>query len=562
MKYLVVVLLAVLLLIVPTVSAQDDGDTINLVTFLDTGNFNPLFSANSLIQRLAWDALYRVDGETGLPTPGLGLTSWEISDDGMVYTFTIREDAFWSDGEPITTEDIEYTLGAVASDEVTSWLASYLPEEALTSVTIIDEKTFSVTLPSPNCTFINPWFWFVPLPAHIYGPEFTGVNEHPNNVQGGVSSGPYTIVEYSAGEYVRLQANPYYYGGEPQVKNVIMRFEGDPAVTNLMLAAGEIDFLRMTAAQFDQLPVSDDLTYYAVPNQFATALLLNSADPSNPLPAYDADGNPIEQAPHPILGDVRVRQAIRLGYDKNAILQSIRDEGAGELLTWMFHPQLSEWANDPSLEPVTYDPEAAAALLDEAGWVMNTSTGIRECQGCAHAAEGTPLAFTITYAPIYAEYANVALVAQDQLGELGFEVTINQVEYNTLSTQYMNPQTFDAIVLSFGGFPPDPDSLATSFLKSTNDRPDIANNWTSVVDPEIDALLEAGRTVPSCTVEDRAPFYHQIQQIAFENVYVADWAFISYDYLVVNNRIEGFVPTPRGGEASEYNFIQNWTINR
>lgn len=554
-----IVIFAVTFLAALGVMAQDVG-TINLVTFLDTGNFNPLFSANSLIQRLSWDALYRVDGQTGLPTSGLGLTSWELSDDGRVYTFTIRDDAHWSDGEPITTADIQFTLDAITSDEVQSWLNTYLPQEVFTTFEVVDDKTFTITLDSPNCTFLNPLFWFVPLPAHVYGPDVTGVNDHPNNTAGGVSSGPYVITEYSPDEYVRLEANPYYWGGEPQVKNILMRFEGDPAVTNLMLESGDIDFLRMTAAQFDQLTNPDQFDYYTVPNQFATALLLNSADPNNPMSAYDEDGNLNEQPPHPVLGDVRVRQAIALGYDKNAVLQSIREEGAGELMTWMFHPVLSPWANNPELAPMTYDPEAAAALLDEAGWIDQDGDGVRECHDCLTAEEGTKLAFNITFAPIYAEYENVALVAQDQLGALGFEVSVNKVEYNTLSVEYMDPQKFDAIVLSFGGFPPDPDALASMFLASTNDQPNVANNYTSVVNPEIDELLTAARSVPSCSVEERAPYYHQIQAIGLENMYVADWAFITYDYLVVNKRIEGFDVMPLGGEASEYNSIQNWTI--
>lgn len=560
MKRCLALLLVVMMLFGAAVSAQD-SDTINLVTFLDTGNFNPLFSANSLIQRLSYDALYRVDGETGLATSGLGMTSWTLSDDGKVYTFTISDDAYWSDGVPITTADIKYTLDAAADPEVTTWYYSYLPSELFNSLEIIDDKTFTVTLEEVNCNFINRLFWFVPIAAHVYGPELTGVNEHPNNVGGGVSSGPYTVVEYNADEFVRFEANPYYRGGEPAIKNIIMRFQGDTSVTNLMLESGEIDFIRMTAAQFDQLSDPEQFEYYAVPNQFATALMLNHTDPANPMPAYDEDGNLNEQPPHPVLGDVRVRQAIAMGYDKNAVLQSIRDEGAGSLMTWMYHPELLGWADNPELAPATYDPEGAAALLDEAGWTDADGDGVRECNGCSTAEEGTPLAFEITYAPIYSEYQNVVLVAQDQLGELGFSVTANQVEYNTLSTEYMQPETFDAVVLSFGGFPPDPDTLASSFLTSENDIPGSTNaNYTSVVDPELDALLAEGRSVPSCTVEDRAPIYQEIQRVGLENMYFGDWAFTSYDYLVVNKRIAGFVNTPLGGEGSEYNFIQDWTF--
>lgn len=560
MKRCLLLLVLLALAFGTAVQAQDSTGTINLVTFLDTGNFNPLFSANSLIQRLAWDALYRVDGETGQATSGLGMTSWETSDDGLVYTFTIGDDAYWSDGEPITTTDIKYTLDAVASPDVQSWMYSYLPPEMFTNLEVIDDKVFKVTLDSVNCNFINKLFWFVPLPEHIYGPELTGVNDHPNNTAGGVSSGPYTIVEYKADEYVRFEANPHYRGGEPKVKNVNMRFQGDPAVTNLMLEGGELDFLRMTASQFDQLSDPSQFDVTLVPNQFGTALMLNQADPNDPQPAYDEDGSLVEQPPHPILGDVRVRKAIMMGYDKNAILQSIRDEDAGELMTWFFHPQLTEWANDPALTPTAFDQNAAAALLDEAGFTDEDGDGIRECHGCLYADEGTPLAFTITYAPIYSEYQNVVLVAQDQLGKIGFDVTVNQVEYNTLAVDFMQPQKFDAVVLSFGGFPPDPDTLASSFLLSTNDVPVSGSNYTSTVDPKLDELVKAGNAVASCSIEERAPIYQQIQKIGLDNAYFGDWAFVSYDYLVVSKRIQGFEPQTLGGEGSEFNFINEWSL--
>ncbi len=561
MKRVFALILAVGLLAISS-AAFAQRDTLNLITFLDTGNFNPLFSANSLIQRLTWDSLFRVDGDTGLATSGLGLTSWDVSEDGTVYTFYIDEAATWSDGVPLTSADIQYTLDAMTSPEVETWMASFFPPDLFTGFEVVDDKTFTVTITDLNCNLINSLFWFVPLPAHIYGPDPAGVNEHPANAGGAgfVSSGPYTVVEYQADEYVRLAANPYYRGGVPQIPNIIMRFEGDATVSNLMLETGEIDFMRMTAAQFDQLADPEQFVYYPVPNQFATSLMLNPMDPANPSAAYDEDGNVLEQAVHPVLGDVRVRQAIALGYDKSLILQSIREEGAGELMTWMFHPLLTGWANNPELSPTPFDPEAAAALLDEAGWTDADGNGVRECNGCETTEDGTPLAFTISYAPIYAEYANYAVIVQDQLGQLGFEVSINQLEYNALSTEYMRPQAFDAIVLSFGGFPADPSSLANSFLLSTNDIPGLGSNYISVVDEEIDALLAEGLSVPSCSIEERAPIYHRIQEIGLENMYFGDWGFITNDYLVVSRNIEGFVPTPLGGEGSEYNFIQQWTF--
>jgi peptide/nickel transport system substrate-binding protein len=223
---------------------------------------------------------------------------------------------------------------------------------------------------------------------------------------------------------------------------------------------------------------------------------------------------------------------------------------------------LEAWANDPNLQPVSYNPDTASALLEGAGWIDMDGDGIRECHGCLYAEEGTRLAFTIAYAPITDENANLALVAQDQLHRIGFDVTVNRIEYVTMMNEYVLPQKFDAAVLSLGGFPADPDERVTLFLKSQNDQPGIGRNVTSVVNPEIDQLLEAGRRVPGCAIEERAPYYHQIQEIGLENMYVADWAFVTYDYLVVSKSIQGFVQMPRGGEGSEYNSIQDWTFSQ
>src|SRR5262245_34224914 len=146
MKYLVLFISLLMFAISSSAVAQDSGDTIRLITLLDPGNFIPVFQVNSVITRLSWEALYRVDGETGLPTPGLGLTSWEISEDGLTYTFTIRDDAFWSDGEPITTTDIQYTLETISSDDVISWLNNYLPPELFNNFAVVNDKVFTIRL--------------------------------------------------------------------------------------------------------------------------------------------------------------------------------------------------------------------------------------------------------------------------------------------------------------------------------------------------------------------------------------------------------------------------------
>lgn len=558
MKRLLGLTLLVFLLSTAFVTAQGNADTLSLATFLDTGNLNPMLTTTLYNGVFAWSNIFDIDGQTGVPIPGL--SSWEVSDDGLTYTFTIREDAMWSDGTPITTADVEFTLNAINSDLVTTTLKSLIPPAAFNNFTVIDDRTFSITLDAVDCTFLNKFFGLTPVPSKAFAPDFSDVMDNALNTEGGLSSGPYVLTEYVPDEFMRFEANPYYWGGEPKIKNIVVRFMGDPATSNLALQSGEIDYLRMTAAQFDQLGSADQFNVYTVPNQFITGLLWNHADPENPMAALDADGNPVEQPPHPVLGDVRVRRAIAMGYDKAAILSSIGDENSGMLVNGSaVHPALEAWAYNADQEPWPYDPEAAAALLDEAGWTDQDGNGIRECHGCATAEEGTPLSFEITYSPIYAEYDNVALVVQDQLTALGIEVIVSSIEYGSLITDFLLPQKFDVTVLSFGGFPADPDGLADAIMTRHADNPGSGFNIASYANDRLEELVVAGRSVPGCAPEERAPIYHEIQQITKDDV-IYDFAFVTNDYLVVSKRISGFIPAPAGGEGGEFWNIEDWTL--
>jgi peptide/nickel transport system substrate-binding protein len=212
----------------------------------DISTINPVLATDQ-VSLYATGAVYAplfvADPNTGLPTPGL--TTWEVSDDGLQYTFTFIDGAVWSDGVPITSNDVKFTYDAVMSDLVES------PRKAdiasIASVEVVDDKTFVITLTSPNCTIWgNAFAALVPLPAHKYAADFSDFMTSDFNLAPDIGSGPYLYEERSTGEYVRFKANATYYLGEPKVPTWIIRILADPATVNQALETDTIDCTRTT----------------------------------------------------------------------------------------------------------------------------------------------------------------------------------------------------------------------------------------------------------------------------------------------------------------------------
>ncbi len=529
-------LLVVLLVVLPLsmVFGQGTEETVVRSSSYDMTILNPILSTDggsSDVHQFLWTRLFEVDPMSGLPIPGL--TSWEISEDGMTYTFTIRDGAIWSDGEPITAYDVEFTYQAIISDSVESPRKSDM--SLIDSLTVMDEQTFEIVLGEVNCTFWSNLNSLVPIPAHKYAEDFSDMMTSDFNINPDISSGPYLLDEHQADEYTRMRANPDYWQGAPAAPFLLVRVLPDPAIQNQALMAGEIDYAYMYPDELEQLPSLDGLNVFSFPLHNTPILALNWADPENPMPAWDEDGNRVEQAPHPIFSDVRVRQAVAMGYDKEAILSTL-GEGNGVRLTSSVIPTIT-WAYNPELTPWPYDPERALALLAEAGWTDTDGDGILD-------KDGQPLAFEILSSPLTDLWENIALVAQDQLSQLGMDVTLTTLEWGAFINDRLLPQQFDALVVGFGGGSiPDPNAIAYPIMHSSNDIPGSGFNMTSYVNTEVDDLMDQGRSVPGCSVEDRTPIYYEMQRITQEEV-AYDYTVSPNQVHVMNARVLNFEPGP------------------
>jgi peptide/nickel transport system substrate-binding protein len=511
----------------------------------DISTLNPALISDSTsidVAGFLWDGLFEADPDTGEPLPKLA--TWEISEDGLTYTFTLIDEAVWNDGTPITSADVEFIYRAILDDSVPSPRKSNF--DLVESLNIIDDKTFEVVLSEVNCTIWGSAFSsLTPMPSHVYAADLSDFVDGAQNLEPKVTSGPYYVADYSPGEFVRLAANENYWGGTPQIPYILNRILADTAVQNQELLSNSIDYAFMYPDQFEQLGNPDFLTGFIEPLNNTPLFVMNWEDPENPQAAYDADGNPIEQTPNRFFSDVRVRQAIAMGYDKSAIVGTLGPDG-GFLLNGPFTPMFS-WAQGPDVQPYSYDPERAAELLDEAGWVLNPSTGIRE-------KDGVPFEFTLVYSPLVDLWTNIALVAQDQLGQLGIRVNVESMEWSAYLNNVLIPQKYDATIVGFGGGI-EVDGIAYSILHSDNDVPGSGFNMASYVNPEVDALLEQGRSTVGCSQEERAVAYAELNRIVMEEV-AYDFTVGTNQVFVMNNRIQNYEP----GAFNARWQVQNWRI--
>ena len=539
-KFAIIVLALSVITGIGVISAQAPDDTLLLRAGGDITTFNPPFvvdAGSGAATGLIWPTLYETDPMTGLPVPGL--TSWEISEDGLTYTFTMLEGVAWSDGTPMTAEDAVFTIGAYLSEELGSPQGGQLRASGAT-VELIDDLTFSVTFGEVSCTALQSMGGVRVLPAHRFEADYSDFTTNSINTDPDISGGPYILEEWRPDEFSRYSANPNYWAGEPQIPFVVYRVIEDNSVVIQALLAGELDYMVLPGNDLEQLEAAGVFQINPLTSNNAGFFAMNWANPDNPQAALDVDGNYVEQDVHPIFGDIMVRQAVSMGYDKDAIVAS--SPGATRIHT-SINPAF-DWATNPDLELRSYDPEAAMSMLDEAGWTMNADTGIRECNGCTTAEDGTPMAFELVYSDFFGYFETAAIVIEDQLSQLGMDVSLQRMEWGAYLSEAFLAQQFDATVISFGAGN-DPGGIANTIMHSRNDQPGGGFNATSFSNPEFDDLADQANSIPGCAIEDRAPLYYRMQEIEYEQV-AYDFFLSPTLYTVASPRIANFGAGPFG----------------
>lgn len=323
-------------------------------------------------------------------------TDMQVSDDGMTWTVVIRDDVRFTDGEALTAEDVAFTYNTVKETSTVNDF-TMLKEAVATDDTTVEfrmEKPYSIWPYSMAIVGV--------VPEHAYGADY---GEHP------IGSGRYILKQWDKGQQVILEANPDYYGEAPKMKKVTIVFmEEDAAFAAAM--AGQVDLAYMAASYSDQTIEGYQLLSYETVDNRGFNL------PAAPA-SVDADGNPVG---NDFTNDVRVRRAINIGIDREEMIQNVLN-GYGTAAYSICDKM--PWYNEKA--EVSYDPEGAAALLDEAGWKMGDD-GIRE-------KDGVKAELHILYSSGDSVRQALAADTQNQLKELGIDTTIEGVGWDTAYTR-------------------------------------------------------------------------------------------------------------------------------
>ena len=320
-------------------------------------------------------------------------TGYSVSGDGLTWTVTIRDDAYFTDGEPLTAADVAFTYNTVKATSSVNDFTMLDYAEAADNTTVV----FHMTRPFSIWPYTMAVVGIVP--EHAYDSAAYGANP--------IGSGRYMLEQWDRGQQVILTANPDYYGEPPRIQRVIILFMEEDAAF-LAAQAGQVDVAYTSATYSNETVEGYSLASYASVDNRGINL------PAVPA-GTDSEGR---AAGNDFTADVLVRRAINIGIDRQEMIDNVLN-GYGTP-AYSICDQLP-WYNEAA--EVEYDPEAAAALLDEAGWTMGED-GVRT-KGGARAE------LNLLYANGDSVRQALAADLANQLGELGIACTIEGVGWDT-----------------------------------------------------------------------------------------------------------------------------------
>lgn len=449
----------------------------------------------------------------GNRTAGLA-KSWHVSEDGKTIEFVLRDDVTFQDGSPFNAEAMAYTFrrGLDPATKSSMFPALVGPVE---KVEVVDANTLRVVLKEPYGPLLDNFAargtsWLQPLSKAAVEKAGAQYGREP------VSTGPWKLESWMAGEEIVLQRNADYAWGPSFVENkgamhiekMRLRIVPEDSSRVAALEAGELDYAPIPATAYKRFADNADFTVIRQLRK-GTGLVIHF------------------NFKHPPLDDLKVRQAMHLALNREAIV-AIAVEGQGVPAYGPLPPSLPYYW--PGVEEIGYhyDPARAGALLDEAGWKMGAD-GIRE-------KDGKKLAFDILTLP-GSDIQRAAQLIQQQYKDVGIALTLD-----TRPIGAINPLLFaHNFQLSFMFWVDhDPDILYREF--HTN-QIDGGVNWGSYSNPELDKLLEEGRTTADAAARGEA--YRKVQELFVKE---ALWVPIYdvYELSVLSNRIKGAFMHPDG----------------
>lgn len=436
----------------------------------DVGTLDPHVSMDNQswkVTYVAYDRLVRYkEGSTDIE--GALAESWQVSEDGLQWTFRLRPGVKFQDGTPLDAHAVKFSFDRLK--KIGQGPSDAFP--TLKAVEVVDPLTVRFVLSEPFAPFLST---LATNGASIVNPK---VMEHEKDGDMGqnylaehtMGSGPYKLAEWVKDQYLKLEANPDWWGGKPKFKTVIIKIVKEPAAQRLQLEKGDIDIAEgITIDQIAELRQNPDIAIVESPGLMVDYMYINTQRPA--------------------LRDKRVRQAISYAIDYQGIIASVQQGYA----TQMRGPiPKGLWGHDETVMQYGYDPDRARSLLQEAG-----ATGLR---------------LELIYADRMPWWEQEAQIIQANLAEVGIQVQLTKLAWPTLRER-VDRGEFDLCLGIWSPDYADPYMFMNYWFDSDNWG--LAGNRAFYKNDQVDRLLrEAARLTDR---NERTKLYSEVQRIVMED---------------------------------------------
>lgn len=486
--------LAVTPLAAPTVWGQTiNRDRVILAMTQEPVQFNPLLYVNAGTENVPeaclFDALWDVD-DSGAFTPNLAAQvptrqNGGVSADGLTWTVNLKRDVRWSDGQPFTARDVEFTYQTIMNPAVA--VRSRAGFDLIRAFRVKDSHTIEMELSRPFVPFLWAWQNMHIVPHHILSREqniqTAGFNSNP------VGTGPYLLRQRTAGSHMTYERNPNYHRGPARVRQFIHKFVPDQMVAYGQARTGEVDYFALAGVPNDR---------WTEARAFPEREFLIYPTPNVQFIYYNCG--------KPQFSDPKVRKALTMALEMQ---KSITDIYHGTWPRTLSYLQPTHWAYNRGLRDYTADPAGAERLLDEAGW-RKGADGIR-------AKDGVQLKFTMSTTAGNVARQGCQALFQQNWRRIGVEMEIRNMPASVVWGEFTTQSRFDTLLVAWDptvGLDPDYTARVHSRMIPVQHRQ--GSNYVQYSNSEVDRLLELG--VTQADREERIRTYHRIQEILHEEV--------------------------------------------
>jgi len=486
-KYTILTLLVVLSMVLSGCGAQRQTSVVRIGWLAGPDSLNigvAVLGTAYTISGLTYSTMYKVNLD-GTFAFDLG-TDVKRSDDGLTYTYTIRQGVKFHDGQPLTAQDVAFTYNLIKDHTDFPYLHSYV--EHFASVKAPDDKTVVITLDQAIPNIESKLVYLYIFPEHIWK-EHAGVPSPDGTATPGpnqsaafenlemIGSGPFKMLEYKPNEFIRLGVNKDYYGGPAKVDELIFQIFQNSDVLVQALKSGQVDMITSVPnTSVAALKTDAKIKVVAGPpqNPNLTDIIFNVVDPAN---CPTADGG--KCTGHPALRDKQVRLALAYATDKQKIIDVVL-LGLGEPGIALIPSGLGDWFNS-SIRDYEFDVDKANKILDDAGYKDSNGDGIRDMPDGSK-----PLTFRLNYPNTESTYPRVAELLSEMWTKIGVKLDIQVVESDALTAQCCPALDYDIMIWGWIA-DPDPNTL---LIVPTTDQIPTGYNETGFSNARYDELYK------------------------------------------------------------------------